>query len=69
MEKQELLLLETTQENLYHWKEEIVMAPPGKAANGLMIYSLQWFYQNPLMGVLAIFYTGTYAGISMVCQV
>ena len=38
MEKQELLLLETTLGNLYHWKEEIVMAPPGRAANGLMIY-------------------------------
>ena len=24
--------------NLYHWKEEIVIAPPGRAANGLMIY-------------------------------
>ena len=38
MEKQELLLLETTLGNLYYWKEEIVMAPPGQAANGLMIY-------------------------------
>ena len=27
-------------------------------------YSLQWFYQNPL-----IFFTGTYAGIGMVCRV
>jgi hypothetical protein len=27
MEKQELLLLETTLVNLYQWKEEIVMAP------------------------------------------
>ena len=38
MEKQELLLLEKTLGNLYYWKEEIVMAPPGQAANGLMIY-------------------------------
>ena len=38
IEKQELLLLETTLGNLYHWKEEIVMAPPGQAGNGLMIY-------------------------------
>ena len=38
MEKQELLLLETTLGNLYCWKEEIVMAPPGQTANGLMIY-------------------------------
>ena len=38
MEKQELLLLETTLGNLYRWKEEIVMAPPGRAPNGLMIY-------------------------------
>ena len=37
MEKQELLLLETTLGNLYHWKEEIVIAPPGRVANGLMI--------------------------------
>ena len=35
---QQLLLLETTLGNLYHLKEEIVMAPPGQAANGLMIY-------------------------------
>ena len=27
------------------------------------------FYQKPLMGVLAIFSTGTYAGIGMVCRV
>ena len=38
LEKQELSLLETTLGNLYRWKEEIVMAPPGRAANGLMIY-------------------------------
>ena len=38
MEKQELLLLETKLGNLYRWKEEIVMAPPGQTANGLMIY-------------------------------
>ena len=38
IEKQELLLLETTLGNLYHWKEEIVMAPPGPAVNGLYIY-------------------------------
>ena len=38
IKKQELLLLETTLGNLYHWKEEIVMAPPGQAGNGLMIY-------------------------------
>ena len=38
MEKQELLLLETTLGNLYHWKEEIVMAPPSQTLNGLMIY-------------------------------
>ena len=35
MEKQELLLLETTLGNLYHWKEKLVMAPPGQAENGL----------------------------------
>ncbi len=38
MEKQELLLLETTLGNLYQWKEEIVMAPPSQTPNGLMIY-------------------------------
>ena len=38
MEKQELLLLETTLGNLHRCKEEIVMAPPapGRAANGLI---------------------------------
>ena len=38
LEKQELLLSETTLGNRYLWKEEIVMAPPGQAANGLIIY-------------------------------
>ena len=38
MEKEELLVLETYLGNLYHWKEELVMAPPGQAANGILIY-------------------------------
>ena len=38
MEKQEHQLLETTLGNLYRWKEEIVIAPPGQTAKGLMIY-------------------------------
>jgi hypothetical protein len=33
MEKQELLLLETTQGNLYQWKEEKVMATPSQTPN------------------------------------
>ena len=39
MEKKELQLLKTTLGNLYRWKEEIVMAPPGQTATGLMIYT------------------------------
>ena len=37
LEKQELIMLETTFRNLYNWKEEIVIADPVQAVNGMMI--------------------------------
>ena len=36
LEKQELIMLETTLANLYNWKEEIAMAPPIQATNGMV---------------------------------
>ena len=40
----------------------------GEGSGMLFIYTLcSGFYQNPLIGVLAIFLTGTYAGIGTWC--
>ena len=37
LEKQELIMLETTLGSLYNWKEETVMAQPVKAVNRMLI--------------------------------
>ena len=46
-----------------------LLDPPTHTSNTRVFFSAVGFTKKTLMGVLAIFSTGTYAGIGMVCRV